>query len=118
MNKLFLIVGLLACGFAHASGKITFQPKMNLETGLMSPAGGLAIYEKLGGPFYLNSWTGYGQNDHEFGPDTSWFGTKNMVELPMFNWHFIVGLGIQNNYNDISNKWDNSAVGSVALKLW
>lgn len=113
------IAALLVSAQSFASGKLIAQPKYDLALEKVQPAFGLSIYEKLGkSPFHINSWTGYGEAEHEFVPEAKYVVAKNVLELPLFNWGVVVGAGYGVDYIIDQDLWHHSLLGKVAVKLW
>lgn len=120
MKNLILVLAVLVSGSAFASGKLVLEPRFMLNQERASPTAGLSIYEPLtkDRSLYLNSWTGIGEMPWIERGDIRWVTAKNTLEIPMFNWRFILGFGGQINYNLEDKGFTNSVHARLVVKLW
>lgn len=114
-----LLATLFVGANSHASGKLIFQPRYDLEVKEVLPAFGLSIYEKIpSSPFALNSWIGYGESEFEFVDKVKYISAKNMLELPLFHYGLVIGAGYEATVLVPEELWHHSVLAKVAVKLW
>lgn len=119
-KTIFAISALLFATQSFASGKLVFEPRYMLNQERTAPSLGLSIYEPLNNQktVYINSWTGFGEMPWVTKEDVRWITAKNTMEIPLFNWHIILGVGGQINYNIVDKSFNNSVHARVVVKLW
>ena len=113
---LFILSVLLLSSLARANGKITVSPVYFFNEHKVWPKVGLSIYEKIAGPVYFTSWTGYGR-DYGESDHADWFVSKAGFDLYLPK-GFTLGVGAGVEYDIHAHALQPTATASVSYRIW
>lgn len=118
MKKFILALAFFTISsVAMASGKLTFQPMLYPKTDKVRMQVGLAVYEKLVGPFAYNGWAGYGDGAFEGKKSEAWFTHKHLIEVQASS-KFQFGFGYQAIKEEGNDIWDERLLGKFTYQIW
>jgi len=103
---------------SFASGKLAFQPGYYLNQREFGYNVGLSVYQALDShkQFFINSWTGMGDQPWDFKDNTLWMSQKATVET--FFGNLGVGAGLQVNYSLTDHYFNNNVHMKLSYQLW
>lgn len=117
MLKALLFIAITLPSTALASGKLSFEPRYNQDTGQATYIVGLGIYEKLMRGVAFNSWTGFGDAALE-GDDSNyslWSVSKNQIDLQYKQ--LTVSPGVRLSYVPSVEKYGKGLQSEVLVKF-
>lgn len=117
LGGVLLFLGLATNAFAH--GKIQVEGRLypNSYNDQFKPVIGLAVYEKIAGPFALNAWTGLGDQPITDFNSSQWYTAKAYVETNMSK-ELMLGVGAGASYVFDSKMWHEYFAVKASYKLW